>query len=120
MCISNMKVAHYLKGDIRNSDCFLARICGIGSKAAEPSEPPVRTQAIRANGDKLAPSIVAFWHANTVAETEMTDISDKLQHVSDPECSSEEQMVARTRFSRVSEITSIPASQETGTCCKEV
>lgn len=118
MRISLMKVAHYLIGDIRNFDYFLARICGISSRAAEPSEPLVRTQAIRANGGKLALSIVAFPHANTVAETEMTDILDSLQHAGDPECSSEEQMVARTRFSRVNEITCIPVSPETGTCCK--
>lgn len=68
MRISLMKVAHYLKGDIRKFDYFLARICDISSGAAEPSEPPVRTQASRASEGKLALSIVAFPHANTVAE----------------------------------------------------
>lgn len=54
MRISPMKVAHYLKWDIRNSDYFLARTCDISSRAAAPSEPPIQTQAIQENGDKLA------------------------------------------------------------------
>lgn len=78
-----MKVAHYLKEDIRNFDYFLARICDISSRAAEPPESPVRTQAIQANGDKLALSTVTFSHANMVAGTEMTDGLDRLQHARD-------------------------------------